>query len=161
MPSGILHSEENANVITTKQLQTQYTIIGPLGCSVDKVVSFEAVAEYRDGKVDNNWLRVTSVDGKRLDQPIEITYGVYRWANVTQLEYNRNLTLNVYQDLRYLGTRDGVMEQTTAVSDPWKFGLYTSIVVVNQVQPRELKHPNPYYKNMIGGNPFDRPKKPK
>jgi hypothetical protein len=143
--------------IQVHALQTKYEITGPIGYPIGQLLDIEATSEWRQAKVSNTWLRVNTVNGKALEKPVLVEYSIYQWANVKQLEHGKKLKLRVYQDIGTRGTPNGVGQETTPVSSGWPYGLYTWIVVVNQLEPKELAFRNTYYDRAVEASPVAPP----
>jgi hypothetical protein len=142
--------------IEINALQTQYEITGPIGYPIGQLLDIEAISEWRQAKVSNTWLRVEVVNGKAFEKPVLVEYSIYQWANVKQLEHGKKLKLRVYQDIGTRGTPNGVIQETTPVSTG-SYGLHSWLVVVNQLEPKELAFRNTYYDRAVEVPPVAQP----
>jgi len=93
--------------ISYKDLNDKYSIIGPLGIELGKVIELEVEKIQLNVKADPPTLKVISVNGKKLNIPVNLTY---RMLIITdKFEYNKIYKVKAYQDGAFTGVPYEVM----------------------------------------------------
>ena len=123
--------------ISIAELTENYNITGPLDASIGELLTIE-------GRCDNTWYKhggegnsliVSKVNGKTLSKPIQISYTVFNWANVKQLQHGETYTVRGYQHAIFRGIPGPAMKETVPVQSPFPYGLHCYLMVINQLDP--------------------------
>jgi hypothetical protein len=119
--------------IESKNLASgRYVVIGPLGAPLGEVISVSVEAVRREGKGDNELLRVWRIAGKKLREPIEMPYSFWPWAGIESLEEGKLHEIRPYQHGEFSGVPAQVMKETVAVQSHG-YTFVTELVVVRSL----------------------------
>jgi hypothetical protein len=117
--------------IYASDIGTKYEIIGPLGYRLGKPIDIEAKILQSPNKGKSNWLSVVSVDGKKLEEPIQISYGFSRWSKGRKsLLVGKTYTLRAYQQGGMVGIPHQAMRETTFVQTS-DYHFDVALVIIN------------------------------
>jgi hypothetical protein len=86
------------SLLTTDAINTRYSLIGPLGVPLGKVVRIEAVIRSNPGKGYRDWLEVNRVNGKPLDPPVLMKYRPAPTSSLPRFEEETVLRLLACQE---------------------------------------------------------------
>ena len=105
---------------------------GRLGYRIGSYLTIEGTRE-EDGKVGVNTLRVDTIDGYRLDKPIDI------WIDNVTLPSRERCVLKGYETGRWIGVPDEVLRATESPHPQavWQFQFY--FLATSVEQPKSLK----------------------
>jgi hypothetical protein len=120
--------------IRAEDLNTRYEVYGPLGVPLGQVVTVVAEPFELNAKGDTVLIRVFTVDGRALGQPVDLPYEIWPWANIKSLVDNRRYELRAFQDGGFSGVPDQVMRETVYVQTG-AYRFRTKLVVANSITP--------------------------
>lgn len=122
--------------ISAEEIRTRYVVIGPLGRPLGEVLTVDARVVPYIGKGEHAMLRIYSVNGAKLPEPIEMAFSIWTWANVKHLEVNRGCRLRIFQDGGFTGVPDQVMQETVPIQNHgYGYGFSTKAIVINSLTP--------------------------
>ena len=112
----LVAQDEDKERIDSSDINVRYEIIGPLGYPLGKLIDIEAEVLPDPGKGEANWLSVVTVNGRRLDKPVKITYRFWGWSKgLRTLGVGETYKLRVFQNGGMAGVPPQVMKETVQV----------------------------------------------
>lgn len=113
---GICAEPEQRIAVTTSSLNTTHQLIGPLGRPVGEVFTVDmVVTEKRDKGLFEDYVTVTSIEGKALQPPVSMPARLWRWSGIEKLSKGTHYHVRVYQDAGMIGHPDAALKETTGI----------------------------------------------
>ena len=105
--------------ISYNDLNLKYSIIGPLGVELGKVLDLEVEKTKVNEKSDPPTLAVRSINGKKLGKAVICKYRMLIIDDT--FEYNKTYTIKAYQDGYFTGTPHEVLKELMFQSTDYYF----------------------------------------
>ena len=113
-PQGALQAIKAADITAGK-----VEIRGLLGVPLGTMITVTAVVVDDDPKTkqEDPTLRIISVNGEKLQQPISVEYKLWNSFDKKKLVLGRKLRLRVYETGEYVGAPDAAMEESPPIAE--------------------------------------------
>src|SRR5262249_7278654 len=96
--------------ISASDIGKKYVVIGPLGKPLGQLMNVEAEAVSYPRKGDSHLLRILSIDGKNLSEPVEMPFAFLR-ANIERLDVGHRCKLRIFQDGGFVGYSNELLRE--------------------------------------------------
>ena len=112
-------SSNQKHVISYDTLSSDYSIIGPLGTELGKVMQLEVEKIKSNMKSDPGMLRIISIEGKKLEKPVSCKYRMLIIDD--KFDYNKILKIKAFQDGCFTGTPREVLNDLMFQTADYRF----------------------------------------